>query len=117
MKYLPSGFIAVGILALSVFGEALATPAATTRLRENEARYQEGLNLVRRGDLRAALDAYRDAADNGSGMAQRKLGDIYGTGKDGVVRDYENSLRWYTKTRDQGIDVPNKPFVYPGVRR
>ena len=117
MKYLPSGFIAVGILAVSVFGEALATPAATTRLRENEARYQEGLNLERRGDLRAAVDAYREAADSGHGMAQRKLGDIYGTGKDGVERDYESSLRWYTRTRDQGIDIPNKPFVYSGVRR
>jgi len=117
MRYLPSGFIAAGILAVSVFGEALATPAAATWPRESEARYQEGLNLERRGDLRAAVDAYREAADSGHGMAQRKLGDIYGTGKDGVERDYENSLRWYTRTRDQGIDVPNKPFVYPGVRR
>ena len=93
----------------------LSQPQGTSK--DTEARYQEGLRLERRGEVKAALDAYRFAADGGHGMAQRKLGDIYGTGRDGVERDYETSLRWYHRARDQGIDIPNKPFVYPGVRR
>ncbi len=81
-----------------------------------EASYQQGLRLEHRGDVKGAVEAYRLAADGGHGMAQRKLGDIYGTGKDGVERDYETSLRWYWRTQEQGIDIP-KPFIYPGVRR
>ncbi len=81
-----------------------------------EVSYQQGLRLEHRGDVKGAVEAYRFAADSGHGMAQRKLGDIYGTGKDGIERDYETSLRWYWKTQEQGLEVP-KPFVYPGVRR
>ncbi len=84
---------------------------------EAEASYQQGLRLEHRGDVKAAVDAYRVSADGGHGMAQRKLGDLYGTGKDGVQRDYETSLRWYWRTQEQGLEIPNKPFVYPGVRR
>jgi len=81
-----------------------------------EASYQKGLRLEHRGETKAAVEAYRLAADGGHGLAQRKLGDIYGTGKNGVRRDYETSLKWYWRTQEQGLEIP-KPFVYPGVRR
>jgi TPR repeat protein len=85
--------------------------------QEAEARYREGLDLARAHANRAALIAFLEAADNGHGMAQRKLGDFYGTGYDDVERDYLTSLKWYQSARNQGIEIPNKPFVYPGVRR
>ena len=53
---------------------------------------------------------------NGHGPAQKKLGDIYGSGHGDVQRDYETSLRWYQRAREQGIEIP-QPFSYPGVRR
>lgn len=84
--------------------------------REAEARYREGVELERRGDLRGAHAAYSQAGENGNADAQKKLGDFYGTGNDVVERDYETSLRWYERARAQGIEV-RKPFTYPGVRR
>ena len=82
---------------------------------EAEARYREGLDLVMAHERRAALVAFQVAADSGHGMAQRKLGDMYGTGYDDVDRDYETSLRWYQQARSQGVEIPNKPFRFPGV--
>lgn len=84
--------------------------------REAEARYREGVELEQRGDMRAAITAYHQAGESGHGPAQKKLGDLYGTGNDVVERDYETSLRWYDQARKQGIQIP-KPFTYPGVRR
>jgi len=84
--------------------------------RDAEARYLEGLDLDRRGNPLRALNAYLEAAESGHGPAQKKLGDLYGTGNEVVQRDYETSLRWYSKAREQGIHVP-KPFSYSGVRR
>ena len=80
--------------------------------QEAEVRYREGLDLAKAHARRAALVAFHEAADSGYGLAQRKLGDIYGTGNEEVPRDYETSLRWYKNARDQGIEIPNKPFVY-----
>jgi TPR repeat protein len=82
--------------------------------QESEARFREGLDLARAHAGRAALIAFHEAADSGHGMAQRKLGDLYGTGYDEVERDYETSLRWYQQARNQGIEIPNKPFLYRG---
>ena len=135
------GLAAVGIVAALAFGPAVAvepplvTASASANAdesssmiptgmnlkrslsrQETEVRYQNALNLEARGEMRAAVEAYRQAADNGHGMAQKKLGDIYGTGKGGIERDYVTSLRWYQKTRAQGIAIP-RPFTYPGVRR
>lgn len=84
--------------------------------REAEARYGDGVALERRGDMRGAVTAYHEAGESGHGPAQKKLGDLYGTGNDVVERDYETSLRWYDRARKQGIEIP-KPFTYPGVRR
>lgn len=83
--------------------------------QEAEVRYREGLDLARARAGRAALIAFHEAADSGHGMAQRKLGDLYGTGYDEVERDYQTSLRWYQHARTQGIEIPNKPFRYSGV--
>jgi len=84
--------------------------------REAEARYLEALDLDRSGKPLTAFRAYLEAAEGGYGPAQKRLGDLYGTGNEVVERDYETSLRWYSKAREQGIHVP-KPFSYSGVRQ
>lgn len=84
--------------------------------QEAEKRYREGLDLIMARARQAALVAFHAAADSGHGMAQRKLGDLYGTGYDDVERDYETSLRWYQQARNQGVDIPNKPFLYRGLQ-
>lgn len=80
------------------------------------ARYDVGVALERAGHMTAAMQAYREAAESGHGLAQKRLGDIYGTGYGPVERDYVTSLRWYQRAREQGVDIP-QPFSYPGVRR
>jgi TPR repeat protein len=80
------------------------------------SRYGDARELERAGHWAAAMQAYRDAADRGHGPAQRRLGDIYANGQGDVQRDYETSLRWYQRAREQGEDIP-LPFSYPGVRR
>ena len=120
--------------AAAILALALSSGAATASSVESESycgmaertleraawadddRYQDGLQFERNGDLRAALKAYRNAAENGNGLAFRKLGDIYGTGKGPVERDYETSLKWYHLTQHECLPVP-KPFIYTGIRR
>jgi len=80
------------------------------------ARYSDARELERAGDWAAAMQAYYDAAVRGHGPAQRRLGDIYANGKGDVQQDYETSLRWYQRAREQGEGIP-LPFIYPGVRR
>ena len=90
--------------------------AAWLALSAIPARYDVGVALERAGHVTAAMQAYREAAESGHGLAQKRLGDIYGTGYGPVERDYVTSLRWYQRAREQGVDIP-QPFSYPGVRR
>lgn len=81
-----------------------------------ESRYDAGRQMESAGRHKEALQAYHEAAEAGFGPAQKKLGDLYGTGSPGVRQDYETSLRWYRRAKEQGQEVP-MPFTYPGVRR
>lgn len=112
--------VAAGI-APTAFAQPIAPtatanlPGAGTLSAEQAAlRYRHGEALERKRDWQGALGAYLEAGESGHGLAQKKLGDIYGTGNPAVERDYENALRWYHKAREQGIEIP-KPFSYPGM--
>jgi FimV-like protein len=87
-----------------------AAPAALLSPEEATRRYREGLGLEDKGDEQGALKAFLAAGESGHGLAQRKLGEIYDKGNSAAPRDYETALRWYTKAREQGIEIP-KPFV------
>lgn len=96
-------------------------PRATARagkLRADEAarRFSDGLELERKGETQAAMLAYLDAAESGNGPAQKRLGDIYGTGTVFAERDYGLALKWYERARAQGVEIP-KPFTYTGLRQ
>ncbi len=94
--------------------EAMASPpkAKVAPLMSPEAaarRYREGLALEGKGDDQGALRAFLDSGEAGYGLAQRKLGQIYDTGNLAVQRDYQASLRWYQKAREQGVEI-DKPL-------
>lgn len=78
--------------------------------QEQAARlYEEGHALEHKGDHQGAFKAYLAAGEAGYGPAQLRLGQIYDKGSPAVKRDYQMSLRWYQKARDQGMDIP-KPI-------
>lgn len=114
------------IRAAALAGLLLALPiqgwSETVRTAKPEAswlaasRYDDGRALERSGRWSAAMEAYLESAAGGHGPALKRLGDIYGTGKGDIERDYETSLRWYQRAREQGEEIP-LPFSYPGVRR
>jgi len=77
-------------------------------------RYRDGLGLENRGDHRGALAAFLEAGEAGNGLAQRKLGQIYDKGNPAVPRDYQASLKWYQKAREQGVEI-DKPLPRMGA--
>jgi FimV-like protein len=87
-------------------GVPVAVEAATKR-------YREGLAMERRGDHRGALVAFLEAGEAGNGLAQRKLGQIYDKGNAATPRDYQASLKWYQKAREQGVEI-DKPLPRMG---
>lgn len=72
-------------------------------------RYREGLALERNGDDAGALKAFLESGEAGYGLAQRKLGQIYDKGNSAVQRDFQASVRWYQKAREQGVEL-DKPL-------
>ncbi|MFY9314297.1 MAG: FimV/HubP family polar landmark protein [Burkholderiales bacterium] len=72
-------------------------------------RYQDGLALERKGDDQGAFKAFLESGEAGYGPAQRRLGQIYDKGNRAVQRDYQASLRWYQKAREQGVEI-EKPL-------
>lgn len=86
-------------------------PAAAVPLVVEVAakRYRDGLAMERRGDHQGAFAAFLEAGEAGNGLAQRKLGQIYDKGNAAVPRDFQASLRWYQKAREQGVEI-DKPL-------
>ena len=78
-------------------------------------RYRDGLSLERRGDDHGALTAFLEAGEGGYGLTQKKLGQIYDKGNAAVPRDYQASLKWYQKAREQGVPI-DKPLQYTAPR-
>lgn len=74
-------------------------------------RYQEAVKAEQDGHHRRAFVAYLEAAENGHGYSQRKMGDIFSKGGPVVKRDYQVALRWYEKARAQGVPIP-KPTAF-----
>jgi FimV-like protein len=87
---------------------APAARAVPKGQEEAARRYRDGLALERKGDNQGALAAFLEAGEAGYGLAQRKLGQIYDNGNSAVPHDYQASLRWYQKAREQGVEI-DKP--------
>jgi len=103
-------------LPLQSWSQSTKAKPETAATRVAAARYGDARELEQKGDWAGAMQAYHDAAEQGHGPAQKRLGDIYGNGQGDVQRDYDTSLRWYKRAQEQGEQIP-LPFTYPGVRQ
>ena len=65
---------------------------------------EQAFALDRQGNMPEAVRLYLRAARSGSGLAARRLGEIYATGANGVERDYVLSLKWSNAARVLGED-------------
>jgi FimV-like protein len=95
----------------AVAANLVPKPAVVPPLGGEEAvrRYREGQAMEGKGDDVGALKAYLEAGEAGHGLAQRRLGQIYDKGNSAVQRDYQTSLKWYQKAREQGVEI-DKPL-------
>ena len=89
MKRRIKTFLAGGLLALALFGAAMAGP-----FEDGEAAYQKG-------DYAAAVSYWRPLADQGNAEAQNDLGSMYQLGH-GVPQNDAQAIAWYRKAADQG---------------
>jgi TPR repeat protein len=104
----PSGQVAAVKPAPSPVPPATA-PARPQGVEEAAKRFREGLAHERKGDVHSALRAFLEAGEAGNGLAQRRLGQIYDKGNAATKRDYQASLHWYQKAREQGVEI-DKPL-------
>jgi TPR repeat protein len=82
-------FVAGGLLALALFGSAMAGP-----LEDGQAAYQKG-------DFATAFQILRPLAEQGDARAQCAVGLMYLLGQ-GVPHDDAQAVAWYRKAADQG---------------
>jgi TPR repeat protein len=68
--------------------------------------YQQAQAMEKEDRYRDAVRLYKQAASAGHGPSSKRLGEIYLKGAKGVTRDYAESVRWYDKARQQGMDIP-----------
>ena len=106
------------LIVSAAFAFAAATPAWQAAYAQVPAqatasqRHVSGLALEHRGDDKGAFIAFLEAAEGGYPPAQAKLGEIYDSGNSAVARNYEESIRWYQKARENGevLPVPKSPM-------
>jgi TPR repeat protein len=79
--------VAGGLLAIAVFGVAIAGPL------------EDGYAAYKLGDYAAAMSYWRPLADQGNAWAQDNLGVMYLDGQ-GVAQDYAQALVWF-RSSDQ----------------
>ena len=103
----PGGTAAViaAVLALWLsFGHSNSSvlqPNLAVNQAVGEVVLQKGNEAVRRKDYAEAMRWYREAADQGSAVAQINIGSLYQNGW-GVARDYVEAMGWYRKAADRG---------------
>jgi FimV-like protein len=101
--------VVAAIAPAPAFVKTPERPSSLLTPKEAAARYKDGLERERKGDLQGALSAFLQAGESGNGLAQRRLGQIYDSGNAVVPRDYQTSLKWYQKAREQGVSI-DKPL-------
>lgn len=65
------------------------------------ADFHAGVSAYEKGDLQAALRAWRPAADQGDALAQYNLGALYARGR-GVGKDLGEAAKWFRLAAEQG---------------
>jgi TPR repeat protein len=93
MKQWVTTLLAGGLLALTLFGVAIAG--------ESEDGLAGVVVAYKRGDYATALRLVRPLAERGNATAQRLLGLMYALGN-GLREDDKLAILWYRKAADQG---------------
>src|SRR5208337_3221263 len=91
MKQQITTLFAGGVLALALFGAAIAGPL------------EDGQAAVRNGDYATAMQYFRVLADQGNAVAQNNFGFMYDQGL-GVPRDYAQAHMWYNLAASHAED-------------
>jgi TPR repeat protein len=101
MKHLTSVPLVGGLLAVALFGVAVAGPL------------EDGLTAYQRGDFATAMSLWRPLADQGNAAAQYNIGWMYYDGR-AVPQDYAQAAAWYRKAAHPGDVVAqhNLGWVY-----
>ncbi len=81
---------------------AVAPQEAYSKLQADDKALYQKAAAMESTDPIAAIRIYRRAARAGSGMAAKRLGEIYDKGLIGVPRNYQEALSWYSKARELG---------------
>ena len=82
-------FFGSGVLALALFGAAMAGPL------------EDGVAAYHRADWTTAMSYLRPLADQGNADAQFMVGVLYANGL-GVPEDRAKSIAWFQKAAEQG---------------
>ena len=100
---------------LFAFAAWLALTALASGIPPAAADWETGQDAYVRGDIAAALEAWRPLAEAGDARAQAALGSLYIHGQ-GVAVGYAEALRWTRSAAEQG-DVTgqfNMGTIYAG---
>ena len=92
-----------------------AAAAFALGIQSAAADWETGQSAFERGDIAAAIEAWRPLAEAGDARAQAALGSLYIHGN-GVPVDHAEALRWTRRAADQG-DVTgqfNMGTIYAG---
>jgi TPR repeat protein len=92
MKQQIKTFLAGGVLALALFGTAMAGP-----LEDGQAAFDKG-------DYSTALSYWQPLAAQGNAVAQNGMGRMFARGH-GVPQDYAQAVVWLSKAADQSYAV------------
>jgi TPR repeat protein len=98
MKQRIKAFFAGGILALALFGVAMAGP-----LEDGQAAYQKS-------DYATALQIFRPLAEQGDPGAQTALAVMYQHGQ-GVPQDYVSAHMWSNLAASRGMDTDTRDLA------
>jgi len=79
------------------------------RAEQAARRYKEGLAMERRGDQKGRLRPSWRRARRVTALAAAQAWRDLRQGNSATPRDYQTSLKWYQKAREQGVEIP-KPI-------
>jgi TPR repeat protein/transglutaminase-like putative cysteine protease len=102
----PAEFAAVVKAAVDRFNEFKygpigLTPKATSKVRDVDEAFDEGVNAFLAENYKLAVTRLRPFAENGNAKAQSYLGTMFESGR-GVERDYVEAIRWFQMAAEQG---------------
>ena len=80
--------------------------AYLARVVKSDARYREAVALEQKGDMKAAVEGYLDAAKIGHVLADLRLGQLYDKDRTNTLPpDLQESIKHYQAARKRGLTI------------